>query len=336
MSIMMHFARKRTPSKEPKQGGDIRSPPLSEGLLPLNAHGHTDWQSLSDDMLLTHAEGLIEEKGLRNRTALQKERPGLYKALKRRELLDRIDFEEARERWGSMSDRELIAYARQFIDVNGIRNMTRLRENNMRLYAALARRGLREDVGLGRMHRDWAASSDVDVVEYAEKTIKEAGIRSKTELQIKDGGLYVVLSKRGLLGEIEFGKKLKNWAALSDDSLIAIASRSIEEHRIRNRTQFADMFGGLCNALRKRGILGKIGFEKVKPEWFKLRNEEIVDIARSIVGERRFSRTELSNEERGLYESLRRRGLLDEVFAPFEESKGKESVRQVMDALLEF
>lgn len=97
---------------------------------------------MTDEELVHFARKLVQEKQIKCRTALIKEGGGLYNALAKRKLVDKIEFKVDERRWSKYGDEELIAYTKRFISENGIKTRSGLPERNTGLYSALCKRKL--------------------------------------------------------------------------------------------------------------------------------------------------------------------------------------------------
>ncbi|MBU0527970.1 hypothetical protein KKE92_05795, partial [Candidatus Micrarchaeota archaeon] len=106
----------------------------------------------------------------------------------------------------------------------------------------------------------WKGISGEKVVEFAKKIMGERGISSKMELKKADCGLYMVLRRRELLGEVEFEerrRKQRSWKKMSDDEIVEIARKVMEEKQITKRKELEMTDRGLYGVLWKRGLLDR-------------------------------------------------------------------------------
>ena len=108
-----------------------------------------DWVSMSNDEIVSHAKRVMKEKGISGRTELARAYSGLYKALGRKKLLDRVGFEKKKRKerpWNRMSDEELVDHAKIVIKEKGISGRHELEKADNGLYGALRRRKLLDRV----------------------------------------------------------------------------------------------------------------------------------------------------------------------------------------------
>jgi hypothetical protein len=236
--------------------------------------------------------------------------------------------------WASMTDENLVRYAKRYMKENGISGRRELYDTDQRWYYILRKRGLLDKIGFeGKMRktRNWKDMEDNEIIEVSKRFIEEKGITGRSELQKADQGLCYVLRKRKLLDELVFEKKRpkrRQWNKMSDEELIEHAKRFMKENAIRGRGMLSRADRGMYDVLRKRKLLDKLVTRKNQRKrrpWNKMQDEEIIDHAKRFMEEQRIcGRTELRIEDVGLYGILVRRRLLGRVW--FEEKKRKEKL----------
>ena len=274
-------------TKQKKTARTAKREPLAEGIIvPSDELGRRIWSSISSDKLVDYAKKVIEEKGIKNRRGLEKADNGLYKALRRRRLLDKVG-----------------------------------------LY-------------MKRPYRFISKMSDEELVEYAKNVIEEKAFRSKRDLAKKDSGLYKALWRRGLLDRLEFEegrKKMRSWASMTDDEIVEHAKGVIKAKGIKSGGGLCREDSGLWQALRKRNLLDRLEFEVLYRKWAPMSDDKLVGYARRFLVKKKITnRHGLFMEDPGLYNALRKRKLLNRVFAPLEREREKQSVQDVFDALKDF
>ena len=104
------------------------------------------WKSTSNGELITYAQRLVDGEGIRNKSGLEKEDPGLYNLLLKKGLIDSIRFIEVRFKWIKMNDEELTAYAKMFLNEKGIGSRFGLQKVYGGLYNVLHHRNLLDQV----------------------------------------------------------------------------------------------------------------------------------------------------------------------------------------------
>ncbi len=219
------------------------------------------WKSMSDEEVLDHAKKLMREMNINGRTELKNADPGLYEILGERELLSRCGFDEKRKSWLDMSDGEIVEFARKVMEKNKINGRKELEAVDLRLYVALQRRGLLDDVGFAqkrRKERSWKDMDNEEVVEFAKKLIRENKIGGRKELSNFDTGTYSVLRVRGLLDEVGFEARKKrgmSWRNMSNREIVKFARRVIEEKKITKRYELDKADSGLYSMLKRRKLL---------------------------------------------------------------------------------
>ncbi|MBU0533062.1 hypothetical protein KKB44_06235 [Candidatus Micrarchaeota archaeon] len=319
----------------------IPKDPKFSWILPLDSANRRSWSVMRDHELVKFARKFMEEEGINGRHELEKADKGVYGILWKRKLLGEIGFENNQRDWNSMNDEEIVEYTEEFMR-EGIREREELRKADEGLYAALFRRKLLDKVGFEekREERGWTSMSDEEIVGYAKKFMEENGISRRGKLQKADGGLYRILRKRRLLDEIRFEERRRDWKAMSDEKLIGYAKGFIEKEEIGGTRELMNADKGLYSVLRRRKLLDKVGFETKKREmrnWKAMTDDEIIKYARKTMEEEGISgREELRKVDSGLCSVLRRRKLLDRVFSSIDQSRRREAILQVVEAMEEF
>ena len=281
------------------------------------------WKGLRDEEVVEIAKRVMEEKEITGRDELEKADSGLYGVLRRRGLLEKVGFEEKYRSWKGMSNDDIIEIVRKEMERKGITGRGELEKAELGLYQAVQRRGLLEKVGFERKRRSWDSKSNVEVVELVRKEMERKGITGRGELQKSDPTMYIVLRKRGLLGEVGFAKKQRKgraWSKMSDDEVVELAAWLMEKEGVDNRSDLSKKDSGLYQILNKRGLLGKIEFEGKQKEhrkrrlWRKMSDEEVIRLAKKLIREEGIGiKAELQKSDPGLYDILRKRGLLDGI-----------------------
>ena len=124
---------------------------------------------------------------------------------------------------------------------NEITGRTELYRIDIGLYKALGTRKLFDKIMFDEKQRNWAAMSDDELVQYAQKEIDEKGIKNRGGLEKEDLGLYAVLLRRKdsqgkkLLDKLEFEERRRDWASMSNEELVEHAQKKIDERSIKSR-----------------------------------------------------------------------------------------------------
>jgi len=206
-----------------------------------------------------------------------------------------------------------MAYAKKFIEENGIKNRCGLQKTDKSLYELIRKRNLLDDVILGKMLRDWSSTTDKELIIHAKKFIEENGIKNRKGLEKADLGLYKVLIRRNLLGAVILGKMLRDWSSMTDDELISLVKTFIKENKIKNRKSLAKADSGLYFVLRKRNLLDTVIPEKQEyRDWSSIPDKELLSYAKKFIEENTIkNRSGLQKADCGLCNILRKRNLLD-------------------------
>jgi hypothetical protein len=186
---------------------------------------------------------------------------------------------------------------------------------------------------------DWLAFDNAHIIAFAQKFVEEKGITNRKGLRAADPKVYFALLNRRLVGKVipeSLHSGRRDWSSISDEELITLAQKFVEENGIRNRYGLEKADSGLNWVLRKRGLIGKIGFELEKRDWTSLSDDQLVSHAQKFVEEKEIGkRSGLEKADLGLYIALLRRKppLIDAVFAPLEQKKEDELFGQLTEAV---
>ncbi len=313
--------------------------PLAEGLqvaVPTDSHGRRLWKKMSNRLIIEVARKFIKENKIGGKKDLERADSGLYQVLQRKKLFEGTGLEEKRRFWAKMDDEEIVEIAREFIEENGISGRGELERTDLGLYTVLRKRRLLGKAGLEkkqRKKRDWKDMGDGEIVEIARKLIEEKEISGRSELQRVDNGVYYILRKRRLLGKVGFVQKRRKhrpWKNMGNREIIEIARKVIEENNITTKGKLKKTDAGLHNILKRRKLFGEVGFGKKIRSWKKMSDEELVDLARKFIERKGISgKKELQRVDNGLYIVLIRRELIDKL--DLEERKKKERPWKDMD-----
>ncbi|MBU0527507.1 hypothetical protein KKE92_03440 [Candidatus Micrarchaeota archaeon] len=301
------------------------------------------WACMRDEELVEYTRTIMEEKGIKTKFEFRKAYPGLHKILKKRKLVEVVNFEEKQRSWKCMGDEELIEFAQKIMEEGAISGNGELEKADPRLHYVLKNRGLIGKIGFEEKQRSWIGMSDEELVEFTRNVMEEKVISGRKELEKADSGLYGVLRRRILLDEVGFEekhRKKRSWENMNDDEIVEFARNLIGEKDITGRHELEKVDPGLYKVLWKRGLLGNVGFEEKqgkKRPWSKMSDEKIIEFAMKLIREKEISgRGELNKTDSGLYRVLIKRELLDWVFARADQQRDDLARDAVIDALEEF
>ncbi len=314
--------------------------PILESIVPLDSRGWKNMKALGNEDLIAHARWKIASLGVGRRKDLAEADSALYKALRKRGLLEKAGLVAKLRVWGAMGNEELVAHAQEFIAEVEIDGRINLQKEDSKLYQALRRRKLLDAVGLEKKRRDWGGMGDNVLVAQAREFIAERGIGSRTHLAKEDAGLCDVLRRRELMEAIglpDLRGQVRDWTRMDGEELVVYTIRFIYENGIGGKKELSDADPGLYRVLRKRGLLDEIGIAEKQRSWAGMRNEVLVAHARRVIEEKKIGcKGGLRKADSGLYHVLRRRGLLDSVFSRVEFLKHADAVDGVIAALDSF
>lgn len=303
--------------------------------VPIDKHGRRMWRRLTGDELIVYAKQVMEMNGITEKGELQKFDVGLDLALRRRGLMGEIVFEETHVKWREMNDDEIVVYAQRFMRENGITGKTELIKTKPGIYRILRNSGLLDKVGFVPKKKQWKEMDDDEIVAYAVKWMQKEGVKTRGELQNKYNKLYKVLRKRNLLDEIDFECTSRNWGKKSNDEILAITRRFMKKNGIKSRTELAKSDHGLYLILRKRGLLGKVGFKGKKRNFKDMDDDRFVAYAQNIIEKHGIRRIiDLQRLDGSVYNALRKRGLVAKTFAEIDAQKREVDDGQAAEEML--
>lgn len=181
------------------------------------------WKGMEVVDLVSRAQFLVDRSEMSRRTELKRVEPGLYRQLETSGVLEWIRFPgvnkagpgRRRRRWADLSDKELVDYARNFINDNGIPSRAELDRADAGLMSALRVRGVADQVrfpdpdGEGSRQR-WRNLTDRELVRRAQAVVDAGRMGTRAEILRKEPLMYGALQWRGLLRRIElYGKRSK-------------------------------------------------------------------------------------------------------------------------------
>ncbi len=247
---------------------------------------------------------------------------------------------KGRRLWSRMSDEEIVEYVRKVMEENEITGRSELQKADSGLYEVLRKRGLLDKVGFvekRRKGRTWKDMSDEEVVEVVRKFVKENKITKRHVLEKADSGLYHVLRIRGLLDEIGFEERKRSWKSMSDEEVVELAKKLMEENGVSGKGELSEIDSGLYTILYNRGLLGEVGFEEKLRSWKEMSDTDVVELAKKIMEEKEITgRSELEKADSGLYVILRVRGLIEEVGVVEKRRKGRAWSKMSDEEVVEF
>lgn len=243
------------------------------GRIPFKVIG--EWRGYSDDELIQEAIYIIEDEGIKSREDLRRICTSLNSELRRRKLLARVIPHTQKKRkdrdWQSMTDDEIVEYAKRVIEGQDITSIPELREADSGLWeVTYIRRKLRDRIPLlnKRKRKSWNIMSDDEIKEEARKTIEEEDVTNRTQMFGANRSLYYQLLRRGLMDEVgliaqrkvrtgERGKQ-RNWKDKSDDQIVEQALQFIKENEINKRTELKSKYCALYRVLIKRKLIDRV------------------------------------------------------------------------------
>lgn len=157
---------------------------------------YVDWSRVPDSGLLEIARQKIEGRQDIARAEFKKEFPGIYKQLKKRNLLEEAGIRATRTPITSLEDSQVVSQAKEFIDGQGISSISGLQKapGGWRWYAELSKRGLLSAAGLSPKLVRWGKLSAHELAVYANKEIHAGRIFTAEDLRQKNQKLYQAIN----------------------------------------------------------------------------------------------------------------------------------------------
>jgi len=294
-----------------KVDGSLYSTLRCRGLL--NRTGFSKklryWSYLSDDELVDVAIRLSKENGITGRKQLCKSFSALYDALRRRNLLHKIGFQEKQMSWIHQSGGRLIALAKRAMRKMKITGRAELQNAERKLYRVLSKRHLLDRIRFGKKQTDWSSVTDEELIERGKRVAAERGAGSKRQLLQVDSKLHSVLYKRGLLDRLGLPEKRRDWSSESEEDILRFAKDVMKEKNLWSRSDLKHADSGLYRTLERRKLLCRIGFES-KQRWVSLSDDDIFRIAREYIARTGITkRTQLQAANPALLSAIYRRKL---------------------------
>lgn len=333
----MRFTRKLPPqiTEKPKT-----REPLAEGIVPLSPSGKRKWSAMSDRWIIEFTKKFMSDNGITGRKGLKISDGSVYAVLRKRGLLDALDFvkkPKSRRYWSRMSDDELIAFAQRFVERGEIACVGELKKADNGLLVVLRKRKLIGKVKFKKNERAWSRYSDDELVAFAQKFVDEEQIKNKEGLGRADCGLRSALKTRKLVDKVEFSCGARSWKKYSDDELVVYAQKFVDEEKIGSSWGLSKVDAGLHGTLKNRGLLDKVKFKVPERSWRYYSDEELVAYARKFFDRNKIKRRkELLGTDRGLYSTLIKRKLIDRVFSTIEREQEAQGMQEISEAMGEF
>ncbi len=197
--------------KNPKELNDLDHN-LYITILRRGLNGRLEYPQKSrrwgtDDEVLAEARNVVEKNRIRSPFALAKFDKGLYKVLCKRGLLEKVELSGRREIkprgfFKKMADHELVEYAKRVITEKAARKLSELQKSHAGMCRELKSRGLLDKAGFAGRRRTRSWGTDGEVLAEAREFIRKNAISSSKELIRADQGLYAVLVRRKLTGQV--------------------------------------------------------------------------------------------------------------------------------------
>lgn len=286
------------------------------------------WKSKSDGELVAFAKKFAEEKSTDSLEKFRLNNSGLYSNLQRRGLLDDLGLQRKHKkpkRWEKMSNRKVLEFAKNYMEENGIKNISAMVRHDCWLYGVLRRKKLLQHFKADKKtDEQMAKMSSMRLINYAKKLIGENGIVTIKGMYEAFPALYNHMKKKELIKELGLAKGTGVYArtdfypSKTDRELIEHAKGVIHSEGIQTRSDFRKKHGKLHGTLAMRKLLGSVGLKnkrKWNPEKYSLEViEKLLSTAKkTIETEKIESLEEIRAKNLNLYNALGRKNLLDRI-----------------------
>ncbi|MBU1681907.1 hypothetical protein KKE38_03740 [Candidatus Micrarchaeota archaeon] len=131
------------------------------------------------------------------------------------------------------------------------------------------------------------------------------------------------------------------WGRINDEQIVKIAQKLMEEKGVNGREELIKVDSKLYGALRRRRLLGEIGFVEKQRSWKDMNDEDIIEYAMKLMNAKGIcEKSGLCAEDQGLYNILHRRGLIrkiefDEKARVWREMSDEEIIELAMKVMKE-
>jgi hypothetical protein len=280
------------------------------------------WGPMKEGELVARGREFITENMIRNRTDFQNQASGLFKALRRRGLLERMRYVKSegtkaspQPQYAGMDGAALVAAADGLVSGKKIGGRMQLQKEAPTLFRMLKNRGLVDDIGFETARGFWESKGNEEILALAAEFREATGITARKKLQKAHSAIYCQLLDRGLLDAAGFpSKRPLIWAKLGDTALVNYSKKLMKKQEMKNKNDLKKKAPGLWSALQTRKLLA--AFDS-RPRWCAMHDDPLVDYAIKLMKREKIkTRTGLRKAEGGLYYALWERGLLQRVAPP--------------------
>ncbi|MFP3949943.1 MAG: sigma-70 family RNA polymerase sigma factor [Candidatus Micrarchaeia archaeon] len=216
-------------------------------------------------------------------------------------------------RWKSLSDSEVLEFARNFISRSNILSRTQVANSHSRLYRELRTRGLFDELGLSP-EPPLSSLSDEALVSRAKKLKDEGNFVRRSHFRKAHYGIYDELRKRGLVGELGFEQAGTDRSSMSNEELVAQANNIVREEGISSVTEFIERHGAVYKALCDRALHLQLGIKRKYVDWSGVPDSGLISIAQKKMLEKGICNPgSFKKAFPGVYKQLRKRGLVEKA-----------------------
>ncbi len=221
-----------------------------------------NWKSMSKRTIRITAQEFVDSNNIKGPKDLRSKNPSIYMAVLRANILGKIIFKNQNP-FKNMGKTKLRDYARDYVKDNGIITPTGLQTKNSSLYYYVKKRGLIDKIGLEKRTKEtlFVHYSNEAIVSYAQKYVDDNSIKCETLMRKLNGRLFSELKRRGIIDKLVFkGKQNQRWKRLSNEEIIGLGQKFVEDDRIKDKEEFKEKNSPLFHVLERRKLLGKIAF----------------------------------------------------------------------------
>lgn len=173
----------------------------------------------------------------------------------------------------------------------------------------------------------WGRLSDEQLIAHTRALMRKHNISGRWDLGKLNGSIYQALARRGLMEEVGFKPKNRNWTRMGNDEILEQAKTFIEKKGIISREELRKTDCGLCQVLSSRRLLERL-FDEANIErkyiegtsipidkrgrkiWREVDDDTIVKYIQQVMEKHRLTRISmLQAVDNGLYQVVKARKL---------------------------
>ncbi len=215
--------------------------------------------------------------------------------------------------WKSLSNYEVLEFARNFVSRNNISSRTQVARSNSRLYKELRTRNLFDELGFS-LGPTLSSLGDKELISRAKMLMEDGNFVRRSHFKKAHYGIYAELKKRDLVGELGFEQVGTDRSSMSSEELVAQANKLVQEEGLSSVTEFIERHGAVYKALSDRGLHLQLEIKRKYVDWSVVPDSELISVAQEKMLKKGICTPGPFKEEfPGIYKQLRKRGLVGDA-----------------------